>query len=65
MIAEAALRQAGAAVIPTEDYYRRYNGQAFSISRWEGHPNEIANIIWANMIAQVLGKREDLQAFRK
>ncbi|MBA7465756.1 MAG: SGNH/GDSL hydrolase family protein [Bradyrhizobium icense] len=65
MIAEAALRQAGAAVIPTEDYYRRYNGQSFYISRWEGHPNEIANIIWANMIAQVLSKRENLQAFRR
>lgn len=65
MIAEAALRQAGAAVIPTEDYYRRYNGQSLYVSRWEGHPNEVANIIWANMIAQVLSKREDLQAFRK
>jgi lysophospholipase L1-like esterase len=65
MVAEAALRQAGAAVIPTEDFYRRYNGQSLYISRWEGHPNEVANIIWANMIAGVLSRREDLQAFRK
>jgi hypothetical protein len=65
MVAEAALARAGAVVIPTEDYYRRYNGQAMYISRWEGHPNEIANIIWANMIAKVLRGRADLQAYRR
>jgi lysophospholipase L1-like esterase len=53
-IAESALAQAGAVVIPTEDYFRRYNGQRMNISRWEGHPNEVANYIWASMIAKEL-----------
>jgi lysophospholipase L1-like esterase len=65
MIAEAAIAKAGAIVIPTEDYYRRHSGQWMNISRWEGHPNEVANWIWANMIARALRERDDLQAFRK
>ena len=66
MTAEAALRQAGATVIPTEEFYRRYNNRDMRISQFEGHPNEIANIIWANMIARTLIEREDhLQAFKK
>lgn len=65
MIAEAALAKAGAIVIPTEDYYRRYNGQTLNISRWEGHPNEVANWIWAGMIARALRERDDLQAFKQ
>src|SRR5439155_17503947 len=64
-IAESALARAGAVVIPTEDYFRRYHGQAMNISRWEGHPNEIANYIWANMIAKELRARHDLTPFKK
>jgi len=65
MIAEAALRQAGADVIPMEDFYRRYSDKRMIISIFEDHPNEIANIIWANMIAKELLKRADLQAFKR
>lgn len=65
MIAEAALAAAGARVIPTETYYRRYSGQPMHISRWEAHPNEVANWIWASMIANVLYQRADLQSFRQ
>jgi hypothetical protein len=64
-IAEKALSDAGAVAIPMEDYYRRYSGQAMYVSRWEGHPNEIANVIWANMIVRTLRGRDDLQAFKK
>jgi lysophospholipase L1-like esterase len=63
--AESALARAGAVVIPTEDYFRRYHGQAMDISRWEGHPNEVANYIWASMIAKELRVRQDLELFRK
>jgi lysophospholipase L1-like esterase len=49
-IAEAALEKAGARVIPTEDYYRTNSGEAHYVSRWDGHPDEVANLIWANMI---------------
>ncbi|HZT87364.1 MAG TPA: SGNH/GDSL hydrolase family protein [Stellaceae bacterium] len=65
MVAEKALAQAGATVIPTEDYYRRYSNQPMHITRWEGHPNEVANIIWANMIIRSLRSREDLQAYKR
>ena len=62
-IAKSALRQAGAVVISTEDYFRRFNGQPMNISRWEGHPNEVANYIWASMIAKELLR--DLRIFKK
>jgi len=64
-IAEAALAQAGAQVIETESYYRRYHRQSMYISRWEGHPNEVANYIWASMIARELEPRPDLQPFKR
>jgi len=64
-IAESALGQAGAVIIPTENYYRRYHGQAMGISRWDGHPNEVANYIWASMIAQGLRTRNDLESYKK
>jgi len=64
-IAESALATAGAEVIETEDYYRRYHGHSMNISRWEGHPNEVANFIWASMLSSGLRGRPDLQAFRR
>lgn len=64
-IAESALEKAGAEVIPTENYYRRYHAQPMHISRWEGHPNEVANYIWASMIARQLHDRADLTAFKR
>jgi hypothetical protein len=62
-IAEQAMQAAGFDVIWTEDYYRRYSGENLSVSRWEGHPNEIANYIWASMIADHLRNRTDLKPF--
>jgi len=64
-IAEKLLTQGGAEVIETEDYYRRYSGHTMNISRWEGHPNEVANYIWASMLTNELRMRSDLQAFKK
>jgi hypothetical protein len=64
-IAENALTRAGAQVIEIEDYYRRYHGQAMNISRWEGHPNEVANYIWASMLGKELTARPDLQGFKR
>jgi lysophospholipase L1-like esterase len=62
-IAEDGFAKAGADVIPTESFYRDYDGRDFSVSRWEGHPNEEANWIWAEMIADALRHRPDLQPF--
>lgn len=64
-VAENALRNAGVEVVPTEDYYRRYNNQRLYVSNWEGHPNEVANYIWAKMIYQELNERKDLAAFKR
>jgi lysophospholipase L1-like esterase len=64
-VAEVALAKAGASVIDTEDYYRRYNNQPMNVSRWEGHPNEVANYIWAHMFMKELKARSELEAFRR
>ena len=64
-IAEEALSKAGATVIQSEDYQRRYNNQRMKVSRWEGHPNEVANYIWARMIMSDLPVQPDLQAFQR
>lgn len=63
MVAEEALSQAGAIVIPTEEYYRNHQGESMRVSRWEGHPNEAANYIWAQMIAKELNGRPDLKPY--
>jgi hypothetical protein len=63
-IAERALADAGAEVIPTDAYYRQYSGRPMYVSAWEGHPNEVANYIWATMIAGRLKKRADLEKYR-
>jgi hypothetical protein len=52
--AEQAAEKAGAAVIPTEDYYRQYTSMSFHVTRWEGHPDEVVHYIWATMIANEL-----------
>src|SRR5215831_8025646 len=65
MMAEDGVRAAGAELIPTTDYYIRYNGKAMYVSHWEGHPDEVANYIWANMFANELRQRQDLQAFKQ
>jgi hypothetical protein len=64
-IAESALMRASVEVVQTEDYYRRYHDKAMNISQWEGHPNEVANYIWASMLDKQLRARPDLQAFKR
>jgi GDSL-like Lipase/Acylhydrolase family len=63
-IAEESLSHAGIEVISTEDYYSQLSGRLdLYISRWERHPNEVANYIWARMISKRLTGREDLYKF--
>jgi lysophospholipase L1-like esterase len=63
LAAERHLAAAGMTVLDTEPYYRRYDGQNLAVSRWEGHPNEIAHGIWARMLEAHLRGRADLQRF--
>lgn len=65
LTAEDALRRAEIDTIPTENYYRRYHGKPMFVSRWEGHPNEVANYIWATMFLRKLQTRADIQAYKK
>lgn len=64
-IAERYLKSAGMTVIETEPYYKRYHGRVFTISRWEGHPNEYAQVILASMIRNHLVSRADLAHYRR
>ncbi len=64
-VAERLLGQAGMDVIDTEDFYARFNGAAMHVSRWEGHPNELANAVFANMFLKELNGHPALQPFRK
>ncbi len=43
-VAEKYLQNAGMDVIGMAPYYRRFEGHSFRLSRWEGHPNEIATL---------------------
>jgi lysophospholipase L1-like esterase len=63
--AEAALRRAGFEVANSDAYYREYAGWDFRVSRWEQHPNEEANAIWASRLAEQLRQRDDLARFRR
>jgi len=65
LAAERHLAAAGMTVIDTDPYYRRYDGQNLAVSRWEGHPNEIAHGIWARMLETHLRGRADLQRFHR
>jgi hypothetical protein len=49
LIAERAAEDAGMNVIPTDEYYREYDGRSLKVSNWEGHPNVEAHGIFARM----------------
>jgi hypothetical protein len=64
-IAEHYLKQAGMDVIELEDYYRRFDGKAFRVSRWEGHADEEGHAIFASRIIPRLEKHPALQPYQK
>lgn len=55
-LAERIAREVGMDVVPTDDYYRKYAGSGVQlyVNHWEGHPNEKAHRIFAEMIAEHL-----------
>jgi len=63
-IAEEAMLRAGFTVVPTEDYFRRYNNRNLAVSQWEGHPNEEANQIFATMLEVQLKQHPELEPYR-
>jgi hypothetical protein len=64
LAAERQLRAAGIEVVDSEDFYRRYDGTNFGVSRWESHPNEEAHAIWASELATTIRQRPELARFR-
>ena len=64
-VAENYLAEAGVDVISTEDYYRTYHGQSMRVSQWDGHPDEVANYIWARMIFRQLDQRSDIKKYKR
>jgi lysophospholipase L1-like esterase len=63
LAAERQLRAAGIETVDSEDFYRRYEGTNFAVSRWEGHPNEEAHAIWASDLADRIRQHPDLERF--
>jgi len=54
-LAEQALAAAGATVLNTDDFYQRFSEVSpMRVSRWDGHPNEEVNAVWALMLEQVV-----------
>ncbi|MFI5363096.1 MAG: SGNH/GDSL hydrolase family protein [Elusimicrobiota bacterium] len=64
-IAEGAARGAGMNVVATASYYERYSGHPMKVSPWEGHPNEEAHRIWADMLFARLVENPALARYRR
>jgi lysophospholipase L1-like esterase len=64
-IAEQAMHDAGFEVVDAEPYYATYADKNLNVSRWEGHPNEAANSIFAAMIEPAVRKDPRLGQFVK
>ncbi|GAK48805.1 hypothetical protein U14_00012 [Candidatus Moduliflexus flocculans] len=64
-LAETILELARMNVIPTENYYKTYSGRQLHVSKWEGHPNEEANRIFAAHLIERLREHPVLQQYRK
>ena len=64
MAAEQHLTKAGMMVIPTEEFYKKYNKQPMAVSPWEGHPNGKAHKIFAEFYVAHLQNRKDLERYR-
>jgi hypothetical protein len=54
-LAEQALAAAGMTVLNTDGFYQRFSEMSpMRVSRWEGHPNEEANAVWALMLERAV-----------
>ncbi len=63
-LAEQLLAAGGLDVVDTSGYYLQFDGTRFHVSPFEGHPNEVANAIWATMLARHLLNRGYLEDAR-
>ena len=63
--AEDALRGAGFDLVSIRSWRERFGDRDFKVSRWEGHPNELAFSLVAEALHQRIAAMPDLMAFAK
>ena len=63
--AEDALRGAGMDVISIQSWRERFGDRDFRVSRWEGHPNELAHSLVAEALYRRIAAKPDLRTFAK
>ena len=64
MAAEQHLADARMTVIPTEEFYKKYDKQLMAVSQWEGHPNAKAHKIFSEFFVAHLQNRKELERYR-
>ena len=64
-VAQQLAAQAGMRVVEVEQFYRDYGKQSMVVSQWEGHPNEKAHRIFAELLAAEIKKAPSLEHYRK
>ena len=65
LAAQEHLSNGGFRVIDAEPYLTAYDGSKLGVSPWEGHPNEIANAIFASMIIRELDNSSALDGYQR
>ena len=63
--AEAHLRAAGVDVVTSDTYFQAYDGRNLGVSRWEGHPNELAHALYASLLYPKITAQPELLAYRR
>ena len=63
--AEQHMAKAGMTVIPADNYYRKYQGEDWRVSEWEGHPNQIAHQVFAREFAALIRTLPAIRPWRK
>jgi hypothetical protein len=64
-IAEQALEDGGFDLISVKAWRERYKGRNFRVSPWEGHPNELANSVVAEMLYNRVRKGGYLKGYER
>jgi hypothetical protein len=63
--AEKIMSEEGLSVISINPFYEKYDGKAFGISKFEGHPDEEAHSIFASMFYEYIINNIDLAKYKR
>jgi lysophospholipase L1-like esterase len=64
-LTEQLAAQAGMMVVPIENYEREYSGRTFEVSPWEGHPNERAHKLFAELLLPAIKNAQAIKRYKK